>query len=160
MNALKNKLFICSGGQTGIDRAALDCAEEMEMISGGWCPRDRRAEDGPISQKYMMMETAQPYYWKRTWLNVNQSDATLIIMPEDHLNCRGTKLTIKYAKENLKPYKILVIHKTKIAEIVKWLREIKPKILNVAGPRESNHPGIYNHGKEILRQILKTYIFS
>jgi hypothetical protein len=158
MSLTGTELFICSGGQTGIDRAALDSAEEMGIISGGWCPLDRRSEDGNIPENYLMMETAQPSYWKRTWLNVHQSDATLIIMPQDHTNCRGTNLTIKYAKNNLKPYKILTIRKTKSDEIVQWLIDLKPKILNVAGPRESTHPGIYKYGKEILRKIFKEYL--
>ncbi|MGC9366909.1 MAG: putative molybdenum carrier protein [bacterium] len=158
MNKPHQKLFICSGGQTGIDRAALDCAEEMKIISGGWCPRGRRAEDGTISGKYLMMETSQPYYWKRTWLNVIQSDATLIIMPQDDTNSRGTHLTVKYARKALKPFKILVLDKTGNDEIVQWLNHIQPKILNIAGPRESNYPGIYQHGKKVLRQIFKAYL--
>ena len=158
MNKPHQKLFICSGGQTGIDRAALDCAEEMNIISGGWCPLGRRSEDGIIPPEYLMIETSSPYYWKRTWLNVIQSDATLIIKPQDATNSRGTLLTIKYARKALKPLKIFVLNKTRNDEIVQWLDQIQPEILNIAGPRESNYPGIYKHGKKILRQIFKAYL--
>jgi hypothetical protein len=61
---------IVSGGQTGVDRAALDVALELELPCGGWCPKGRRAEDGRIPDRYPMEEASSPDYRVRTELNV------------------------------------------------------------------------------------------
>ena len=70
---------IVSGGQTGVDRAALDVAMEFGLACGGWCPRGRRAEDGPITHRYPLAETAGWDYAERTGLNVRDSDGTLVL---------------------------------------------------------------------------------
>ena len=70
---------IISGGQTGVDRAALDVALDAGLPCGGWCPRGRRAEDGPIVAQYPLMETDSPDYQMRTRRNVEDADATLIL---------------------------------------------------------------------------------
>ena len=70
---------IVSGGQTGVDRAALDAALELGIAHGGWCPRGRLAEDGPIADRYGLRETASSDYAVRTEQNVVDSDATLIL---------------------------------------------------------------------------------
>ena len=70
---------IVSGGQTGVDRAALDCALKLNIIHSGYCPKDRKADDGPISEKYHLIETKSNKYYSRTRMNVKHSDATLIL---------------------------------------------------------------------------------
>ena len=70
---------IISGGQTGVDRAALDLALEFGIPCGGWCPRGRRAEDGPINTRYPLTETSSTDYGVKTKRNVKESDGTLIL---------------------------------------------------------------------------------
>ena len=70
---------IVSGGQTGVDRAALDVARELSLACGGWCPRGRRAEDGAIPARYPLVETPRAAYPQRTEWNVRDSDATLVL---------------------------------------------------------------------------------
>ena len=72
---------IISGGQTGVDRAALDVALELGLPCGGWCPRGRRAEDGPIDPRYPLTETPWDGYPQRTEWNVRDADGTLILTP-------------------------------------------------------------------------------
>ena len=152
------KICICSGGQTGIDRAALDAGMELDLLTVGWCPKNRRAENGNIPEKYTLIETNSPDYWKRTKLNVIESSATLILLPENKKKCRGSFLTLSYAKKYIKPYLIINMNKVDYENINKWLLKNKPKILNIAGPRESNYPGIYRNGKKIIKKILENYI--
>src|SRR6266571_9073801 len=70
---------IVSGGQTGVDRAALDVALELGIPCGGWCPRGRRAEDGIIPERYPLIETPTTAYPQRTERNVRDSDGTLVL---------------------------------------------------------------------------------
>ena len=69
---------IISGGQTGADRAGLDAAMELNIPIGGWCPKGRKAEDGPIDKKYPLQETKLGDYKVKTGLNVKDSDGTII----------------------------------------------------------------------------------
>ena len=96
-----SNLKIVSGGQSGVDRAALDFALQYGILCGGWCPKGRKAEDGKIDEKYPLKETVDDNYNTRTKLNVEHSDGTLIFfkkMPD-----KGTLLTIKFAEEFNKP---------------------------------------------------------
>ena len=70
---------IISGGQTGADRAALDAALELSIPHGGWLPKGRKAEDGPVSKRYRLQELASPNYRDRTRKNILESDGTLIV---------------------------------------------------------------------------------
>src|SRR5437868_610576 len=101
---------IISGGQTGVDRAALDVALELGIACGGWCPKGRLAEDGPIPERYPLKETNLPVYPQRTEWNVRDSDGTLVLTlgspakngelaPEGS----GTALTIELARRQKKP---------------------------------------------------------
>jgi len=131
---------IVSGGQTGADRAALDFALANDICTGGWVPKGRLAEDGPIPDRYPgLCETDSPDPAIRTALNVRDSDATLIL---SHGSLGGgSLLTLHEATRAGKPVLHLDLdrHSTASAAVSlhRWLAEIRPNVLNVAGPRAS-----------------------
>jgi hypothetical protein len=140
---------IVSGGQTGVDRAALDVALELGIPCGGWCPKGRIAEDGPIDPLYPLIETSSPGYFERTEKNVEDSDGTLVLN-RGPLN-GGTALTIEYLEKHRKPYRVVDLgNGANPQEVILWLRAKRIKILNVAGPRESKCPGIYRNSRAFL----------
>lgn len=144
---------IVTGGQTGVDRAALDVALELGIEHGGWCPKDRSAEDGAIPARYRLRETASPKPVVRTRRNVRDSDATLIIAPLPLAG--GTALTERIARELGRPH--LVVQPgdhDAAARIRQWLAGNDIATLNVAGPRESTAPGVYAAAAELLRRVL------
>lgn len=143
---------IVSGGQTGVDRAALDVAIELDLPHGGWCPRGRLAEDGPIAAKYQLVETESPEYRVRTERNVLDSDATLILY-RGQLG-GGTELTLRLAKRHTKPWMLVDLDRPlDPKEVRKWLEQSNARVLNVAGPRESQAPGIGEQAAEYLRGL-------
>lgn len=132
---------IVSGGQTGVDRAALEVALALGIPHGGWCPAGRRAEDGPIPRRYQLRETPGGDYAQRTLWNVRDSDATLVLVLGGYGG--GTGLTVRAARLSGKP--CLVVDLQQIAlpgSVADWVREHGVRTLNVAGPRESQRPGI------------------
>jgi hypothetical protein len=146
-------LRIISGGQTGVDRAALDAAMAVELPHGGWCPRGRLAEDGPIPAHYALQETASPDYAVRTEQNVLEADATLILTRG--IPCGGTELTIRLAERHGRPLMIVDLDAPPLpAEIRHWLSGADVRVLNVAGPRESQQPGIGRRAREFLVRVL------
>src|SRR3954465_12097951 len=96
---------IISGGQTGVDRAALDVAMEVGIECGGFCPKGRRSEDGIIPAKYPLTETGTDQYPERTELNVKISDATLVLI--DRAQDKGTALSISLCKLHHKPHRVV-----------------------------------------------------
>jgi hypothetical protein len=144
---------IVSGGQTGVDRAALDVALTLGMPCGGWCPRGRRAEDGAIPARYPLQETGSQDYAERTRRNVIDSDGTLILtLGEPH---GGTRLTVQLAEKTGSPYLVIDLEKPLMSEKVhNWIRRNHIAVLNVAGPRESQHPGIHALAGGFLIEIL------
>ncbi|MFI4956521.1 MAG: putative molybdenum carrier protein [Gammaproteobacteria bacterium] len=136
---------IISGGQTGVDRAALDAAIKAYMPHGGWCPKGRLSEAGPLPSQYQLNETPSEEYAQRTLWNIRDSDATLIFVPSLPLQVTdGTVLTIEEVKKQSKPYLIVDLSRqTSTDEIINWIKDNHVNILNVAGPRESQSPGIY-----------------
>jgi hypothetical protein len=144
---------IISGGQTGVDRAALDAAVRWAIPCGGWCPRGRRAEDGPIPDRYPLKETPSARYPQRTEWNVRDSDATLIVTRGRPRG--GTALTRWLAQKLGRP--CLVLDLTGPQEPAAgraWLAARPIRILNVAGPRESEAPGIRDEAFALLLRIL------
>lgn len=143
-----------SGGQTGVDRAALDAARRLRLSQGGWCPRGRRAEDGPIPSWYPLRETPSRSYDQRTRWNVRDSDGTLIINrgPLDG----GTLLTFALARKTFaKPVYVQQVERRLDRRRFRvWLRRKRIRILNVAGPRESKRPGIYKQAAEVILGLL------
>ncbi len=147
---------IISGGQTGVDRAALDAALESGLSCGGWCPKGRKAEDGPIDARYPLRETSSTNYAVRTEKNVRDSDGTLVLTKLGRKSA-GTALTIKLAQRHKKPYLVKDLFARKDLEPVKiWLEVNRIRALNVAGPRESEIPGIYKRSFDFLKELFTT----
>ena len=151
-----NRMKIISGGQTGVDRAALDFAITHRLEHGGWCPRGRLAENGLIPRRYRLIETAGEEYPERTERNVLDSDATLIICRDLPLK-GGTLATLQFARKHDKPA-LVVTERDGIGQVpwraAPFLREHHVAVLNVAGPRESQAPGIRRFVYQVLRTIL------
>ena len=154
---------IVSGGQTGVDRAALDVAIFLEIPHGGWCPRGRRAEDGEISNVYQLTETPSANYTVRTEKNVVDSDGTLIIFRQ--AMTRGTGLTASFARRHNRPCLTIDVTpmedaddedwiNTTVEEIHSWLASENVLVLNVAGPRASTSAGIANQAHTLLLNTL------
>lgn len=157
---------IISGGQTGVDRGALDAAIETGVYHGGCCPKGRRAEDGSIPAVYDLQEHESNAYPPRTEQNIKESAATLILSTGKLRG--GTALTKKLVTKHEKPYLVVDISNALLEgdagvhgahvcaeEIKRWLQETRPLVLNVAGPRESKHPGIQEATKQVLTTALQ-----
>ena len=143
---------IVSGGQTGVDRAALDVALELGIPCGGWCPKGRRAEDGSISDAYPLRESPTANYAERTALNVKDSDGTLILLRGPLRG--GTALTKTFAERYRRPFLIVDLRDATLQLIHDWLTANSIRVLNVAGPRESSQPGIARQTIAFLRMLL------
>jgi hypothetical protein len=147
-------LKIISGGQTGVDRAALDVALELGLTCGGWAPKGRLAEDGSIPAKYPLREMPSPKYSVRTEKNVKEADGTLILTIGPVSG--GTALTIKLAKKRNKPFFIFDLAGPRnFKPVLDCLLQNGIQTLNVAGPRESKTPGIHDQTVFFLKQLLK-----
>ena len=146
---------IVSGGQTGVDRAALDAARGLRFQTGGWCPRGRRAEGGPIPRRYRLSETPSRDYAQRTSWNVRDSDGTLVLN-RGRLD-GGTLMTVELArKRHSKPVLILDLdRRLDRSRLRAWVARHHISTLNVAGPRESKRPGIYREARDALLKLLQ-----
>jgi hypothetical protein len=149
-------ITVISGGQTGADRAALDFAIAHGMPHGGWCPRDRRAEDGPIGDCYELQETPSRHYSQRTRWNIRDSDATLIVSIKPILT-GGTRLTLELARQLGKPALHISREEHDIAAATNSLREFlhryQVQTLNVAGPRASQAPDVAEYVAEVFAAV-------
>lgn len=144
---------IISGGQTGVDRAALDFAIEAGIPHGGWCPQGRRAEDGCIDDRYQLTETDSKDYSVRTEKNLLEADGTLII--DYGTPSGGTALTVELCLKHLKPVHLIDledIDKNLREEFWRWIEDNGIHTLNIAGSRESKHP-IYERAKICLEML-------
>jgi hypothetical protein len=143
---------IISGGQTGVDRAALDVAIAMNLSCGGWCPRGRRSEDGRIPDRYPLEETASPSYSSRTIQNVVDSHGTLVLTVGRISG--GTLLTKNAAQKRHKPCLVVDLERSpEIAAVLAWLSEKQIGVLNVAGPRASQAPEAYDLAARFLLKL-------
>ncbi|MFC1885069.1 putative molybdenum carrier protein [Thermodesulfobacteriota bacterium] len=148
---------IISGGQTGVDRAALDAAIEAGIPHGGWVPKGRKAEDGVIPLTYNLTELDKGGYAARTEKNVLDSDGTLIITSGAMDN--GTVFTRELVVLYKKPLLSIDVAESDLLKwtdkIVSWVKANKIYVLNVAGPRNSKKPGIYEKTKRFLNSVFK-----
>ena len=143
---------ILSGGQTGVDRAALDVALDRDIPCSGWCPRGRVAEDGPIDSRYPLEETPTTDYAERTSWNVRDSDGTLVLTWGPPTG--GTAFTIFCAQEQDKPCIIVDLATTPDpAPVRTWIEQHAIHALNVAGPRASTSPHVYAAARAFLHAL-------
>ena len=151
---------LISGGQTGADRAALDVAMELGLDHGGWVPKGRAAEDGPLPGRYRVRETPSEDRAERTERNVADSDATLLISHGPLTG--GSELTRRFAAALGKPVLHVELGKLGAAEaaerIARWLGALGCRTLNVAGPRASEEAGIHAAAGAVLRHAISEYL--
>jgi hypothetical protein len=119
---------------------------------GGWCPRGRRAEDGPIPDRYPLRETPTADYPQRTAWNVRDSDGT-VILHQGRVD-RGTALTERIARRQRKPVLVLDVTGAAPAELAAWIAKEGIARLNVAGPRESRAPGLQAAAARFLAETI------
>jgi hypothetical protein len=149
---------IRSGGQTGVDRAALDAALAHGIPHTGWIPRRRRAEDGAIPARYTgLTETGDDAYATRTTWNVRDADATLVLTLGRLSG--GSRLTVDTAARLGKPHLVVELETQDPDQAAKvvwaWLAGMPhPVRLNVAGPRASEAPGVYGRARAVLDRLL------
>lgn len=149
---------IISGGQTGADRAALDYAIEFNISYGGWVPKGRKTEDGKLPEKYKLQEMPTSDYSKRTEKNILAADGTLIV---SHGRLTGgSALTQFLAEKHNKPFIHVDMDSMSMedaSEAVRlWLKENCIDTLNVAGPRASKDPAIYEATRRLLDAVFKS----
>ena len=153
---------LVSGGQTGVDQAALQIAINFKILHGGWCPKGRLAENGVIPDIYFLKETDSNDVSVRTKHNIRDSDGTLILIPNNNTDITdGTIFTIKEVKEQSKPHLIISLSQDKedaVESIVEWSQSNDIKILNIAGPRESQAPGIHHLSLIFLEKLIRKLI--
>ena len=146
---------IISGGQTGADQAALDVAINLGIPHSGWIPKGRRTEAGTLPDKYKLKEMSSSSYPKRTEQNVIDSDGTLIISHGKLTG--GSSLTVKLAKQHKKEWlhiDLKINRGFSAAQLVKsWIALNDIKVLNVAGPRASEDPDIYEDTVRLLKAV-------
>jgi hypothetical protein len=158
MNDIRHNMTIkiISGGQTGADRAALDFAIKHSIPHGGWLPKGRKTEDGRLSEKYQLQEMPTGSYSRRTEKNILDSDGTLIISHGQLTG--GSALTREFAKQHRKPWIHLDMAdlslETAADRLIFWIERNDIKVLNVAGPRASKDPKIYQATIDLLEKML------
>lgn len=148
---------IVSGGQTGADQAGLDVAIKLGIPHGGWIPKGRLTEAGPLPDHYQLQEMPTANYPKRTKQNIIDSDGTLVVSHGKLAG--GSKLTATLAEECCKPYLHLDLGAMSLSYssrmLASWVRDNGIKVLNVAGPRASKDAKIYNDTVELLTATLQ-----
>lgn len=150
---MKRLRKIISGGQTGVDRGALDVALDLGFEVGGWVPKGRRAEDGVIPQRYPLWECPSRDYAQRTEWNVRDSDGTLILTTGKLEG--GSAATLEFAHRLEKPVFVVDLLKPhNLVPVQFWLDYEQIAVLNVAGPRESKVPGVRAMAMSFLKDLL------
>jgi hypothetical protein len=146
---------IISGGQTGADRAALEFAIKHNIPHGGWVPKGRKAENGRIPDIFQLQEMPTDSYRARTEQNVVDSDGTLIVSHGQLIGRSGPAYAAEMARKHSRPWLYLDIAKLSIEQAAQtlrsWIAEHDIEVLNVAGPRQSADPKIYDATFQILR---------
>ncbi|MGM0516450.1 MAG: putative molybdenum carrier protein [Pseudomonadota bacterium] len=147
---------IISGGQTGADRGALDAALARGFPCGGWCPPDRRSEDGEIPARYPVEPMASGGYRRRTIRNLKDADGTAIFYREEITG--GTELTLAQCIRHRRPYRLIdlseVTPERAVVILQRFVERHDLRVLNVAGPRASGAPGIRDEVEEAVGGLL------
>lgn len=150
-------LTVVSGGQTGVDRSALDAAMEAHLPYRGWCPKGGWAEDRPnppgVRARYPgLEETPDAEPAQRTEWNVRDSDALMVLVDGGGLAVsKGTALALKQAQRMGKPYVVINVDSPDaVAQANDILGKWNAFAVCIAGPRESEAPGIYDKAKDVL----------
>ena len=141
---------IISGGQTGADQGALIAARALGIPTGGVAPRGWLTEEGPrkdLLTSFGLVECSEPGYAARTRENVAAADGTLVV---GHHVTGGTKLTVDVILELKKPVFFLPYGSDDTQEFLEWIGLNSISVLNVAGDRESESPGIGAFTREFL----------
>jgi hypothetical protein len=150
---------ILSGGQTGIDRGALDAALAWGFPCGGWCPPGRLAEDGRIPERYPLIELKEGGYRQRTLRNVLESDGTAILYFAQIEG--GTEETLRFCIEERKPYKLIdaeeVSAKRATFLLASFVRRYGIGALNVAGPQQSQAPHAHAYAYAVINLLLQDH---
>jgi len=151
-------LKIISGGQTGVDRAALDIALTHGIECGGWCPDGRLDEFGRIPDRYPVQELEAGGFTERTLQNVKDSNGTVVMYPRELRG--GTEQTVRFCVELNRPHQLIDALRVATGEAAKliadFVRKNKIGILNVAGPRHSEWPEGYAYASRALDRCLNT----
>jgi hypothetical protein len=149
---------LISGGQTGVDRAALDVALKHGIESGGWCPAGRLDEFGRIPDCYPVQELKVGGFTERTLQNVKDSNGTVIIYPGKLSG--GTEQTVRFCQELKRPHQLVDASKVSAEDAAKLIADFvcknKVDILNVAGPRQSEWPEGYEYASRALDVFVKS----
>ena len=147
---------IISGGQTGADIAGIDAAIDTGFSYGGWLPKGRKTECGPLPENYQMQAMTRGGYPKRTEQNVKDSDGT-VIFTHQKLN-GGSRLTANLAESWGKPWLHINLSQINQREAIlilsEWLQKNKIDVLNVAGSRGSKDPEVYGKVFQIIKKII------
>jgi hypothetical protein len=145
---------VISGGQTGVDRAALDVALAHGIACGGWCPSGRHADDGPIPDRYPLQETADMDHTVRTEHNVRDSDGTLMLYRGSLQG--GTAYAVLMAEHLKRPVMALNLDESPDpAAAAAWIAQNRIRVLHIGGQRESSSPGIYDAARTLIAEILE-----
>jgi hypothetical protein len=149
---------LISGGQTGMDRAALDVAFKNGIECGGWCPAGRLDEFGRIPDRYPVQELKVGGFTERTLQNVKDSNGTVIIYPGKLSG--GTEQTVRFCQELKRPHQLVDASKVSAEDAAKLIADFvcknKIDVLNVAGPRQSEWPEGYDYASRALDAFVKS----
>lgn len=152
-------MTIISGGQTGADQGGLRAGRALGLPTGGWAPRGWRTEAGVAAwlKDYGLVEHASAEYPPRTKANVHRADATLLV--GDPASA-GSAYTLRCCVEARRPCLIVPFPlgarsaAEEAARVRAWLGARRPEVLNVAGNRESENPGIGAFTTALLTRAL------